>query len=54
MPVITQKPILFNGSLRVNLDPFKEYENKELWEAFEVVSSKIMVEKLPQQYFFME
>ena len=49
MSVITQNPILFNGSLRTNLDPFEEYEDKELWNALDEASLKTMVEKLPQQ-----
>ena len=49
MSVITQNPILFNGSLRMNLDPFEEYEDKELWDALEEASLESMVEKLPQQ-----
>ena len=47
--VITQNPILFTGSLRMNLDPFEEYEDKELWDALEEASLKAMVKKLPQQ-----
>ncbi|KAL9971714.1 hypothetical protein ACROYT_G017916 [Oculina patagonica] len=49
MSVITQNPVLFNGSLRLNLDPFEEYEDKELWDALEEASLKSMVKKLPQQ-----
>ena len=49
MSVITQNPILFTGSLRMNLDPFQEYSDQELWEALEEASSKNMVEKLPKQ-----
>ena len=47
--VITQNPILFTGSLRMNLDPFQEYSDQELWEALEEASLKNMVEKLPKQ-----
>ena len=49
MSVITQNPILFTGSLRINLDPFQEYSDQELWEALEEASLKNMVEKLPKQ-----
>ncbi|XP_078371200.1 ATP-binding cassette sub-family C member 4-like isoform X2 [Oculina patagonica] len=49
MSVITQNPVLFNGSLRLNLDPFEEYEDKELWDALEEASLKSTVKKLPQQ-----
>ena len=49
MAVITQNPILFTGSLRLNLDPFEEYGDKQLWDALEQASLKAMVEKLPRQ-----
>ena len=47
--VITQDPALFTGSLRMNLDPFQEYKDKELWDALEEACLKAMVKKLPQQ-----
>ena len=49
MSVITQNPILFTGSLRMNLDPFEEYADQELWDALEEASLKTMVEKLPKR-----
>ena len=49
MAVITQNPVLFTGSLRMNLDPFDEYGDKELWEALEQASLKAMVNTLPRQ-----
>ena len=49
MSVITQNPVLFTGSLRMNLDPFEEYDDKELWDALEEASLKAVVKKLPQQ-----
>ena len=47
--VITQDPILFNGSLRMNLDPFERYEDRDIWLALEGASLKTMVESLPEQ-----
>ena len=49
MSVITQNPVLFTGSLRMNLDPFEEYEDKEIWEALQGAGLKAMVAKLPRQ-----
>ena len=49
MSVISQDPVLFTGSLRMNLDPFEEHEDKELWDAVEEASLKSMVENLPQR-----
>ena len=42
MAVITQNPVLFTGSLRMNLDPFEEYEDQELWDALEKARLKAM------------
>ena len=47
--VITQDPILFTGSMRMNFDPFEEYGDMELWDALEETSLKAMVKKLPWQ-----
>ena len=49
MSVITQNPVLFTGSLRMNLDPFEEHEDKELWDSLEESGLKAMVKKLPKQ-----
>ncbi|XP_032230963.2 ATP-binding cassette sub-family C member 4 isoform X2 [Nematostella vectensis] len=35
--VIPQDPVLFSGSLRHNLDPVSQYEDKELWTALKEV-----------------
>ena len=34
-----QDPVLFSGTVRYNLDPFREYENHQLWDALEEVCS---------------
>lgn len=33
LSIIPQDPILFNGSIRRNLDPFKEHQDSVLWDA---------------------
>lgn len=38
--IIPQEPILFSGSVRKNLDPFDEYNDKALWSALESVQLK--------------
>ena len=47
--VITQDPILFTGTLRMNLDPFEKSQDSEVWEALEEASLKGKVMKLPKQ-----
>ena len=31
--------MLFSGTVRYNLDPFREYEDRQLWDALEEVCS---------------
>ncbi|ENN75124.1 hypothetical protein YQE_08304, partial [Dendroctonus ponderosae] len=36
--IIPQEPVLFSATLRYNLDPFSEFEDKKLWEVLEEVN----------------
>ncbi|XP_071114543.1 multidrug resistance-associated protein 1-like, partial [Haliotis cracherodii] len=47
--VIPQDPVLFTGSLRMNLDPEGESSNTEIWTALEHTRLKQIVEALPHQ-----
>nr|KAF6321957.1 ATP binding cassette subfamily C member 2 [Pipistrellus kuhlii] len=46
LTIIPQDPILFSGSLRVNLDPFNNYSDEEVWKALELVHLKSFVANL--------
>ncbi|XP_077406385.1 ATP-binding cassette sub-family C member 3 isoform X1 [Vanacampus margaritifer] len=35
LTIIPQEPVLFSGSLRMNLDPFEKYTDDEVWKALQ-------------------
>ncbi|XP_023228994.1 multidrug resistance-associated protein 4-like [Centruroides sculpturatus] len=45
--IIPQDPVLFNGPLRRNIDPFNEYSEEMLWQVMEDVQLKEVIDKLP-------
>ena len=47
--VCTQDPVLFSGTLRVNLDPFESYTDQEVWTALESAHLKTFVLSLAEQ-----
>ena len=47
LSIIPQEPVLFSGTVRSNLDPFKQYDDKHLWEVLEKAHLKEKIEKLP-------
>ncbi|XP_074031092.1 ATP-binding cassette subfamily C member 4 isoform X2 [Leptinotarsa decemlineata] len=46
--IIPQEPVLFSGTLRMNLDPFNDYDDEILWDALEQVELKSVVNELPE------
>ncbi|XP_014278687.1 multidrug resistance-associated protein 1 [Halyomorpha halys] len=47
LTIIPQDPVLFSGSLRINLDPFDNYSDDEVWRALELSHLKAFVTELP-------
>ncbi|XP_009982492.1 PREDICTED: multidrug resistance-associated protein 6-like, partial [Tauraco erythrolophus] len=47
--VIPQDPVLFSGSLRMNLDPLNQYTDGDIWTALELTQLKNFVADLPDQ-----
>ncbi|XP_064218525.1 multidrug resistance-associated protein 1 isoform X2 [Aotus nancymaae] len=47
--IIPQDPILFSGSLRMNLDPFSQYSDEEVWTSLELAHLKDFVSALPDK-----
>ncbi|XP_020490124.2 ATP-binding cassette sub-family C member 4-like isoform X2 [Labrus bergylta] len=49
MSIIPQDPVLFTGSVRKNLDPFRQHTDEDLWNALQEVQMKAVVEDLPNK-----
>ncbi|KAF4025940.1 hypothetical protein G4228_017948 [Cervus hanglu yarkandensis] len=47
--IIPQDPVLFSGTLQMNLDPLDKYPDHELWEVLELCHLKEFVQSLPQK-----
>ena len=45
--VIPQDPILFSGSIRMNLDPHHQHSDEDLWDALRKVNLARVVRALP-------
>nr|XP_035948566.1 multidrug resistance-associated protein 1-like isoform X4 [Halichoerus grypus] len=47
--IIPQDPVLFSGTLQMNLDPLDKYSDSELWEVLELCHLKEFVQSLPKK-----
>uniref|UniRef100_A0AAQ4P9D6 ABC-type glutathione-S-conjugate transporter n=1 Tax=Gasterosteus aculeatus aculeatus TaxID=481459 RepID=A0AAQ4P9D6_GASAC len=47
--IIPQDPVLFSGSLRMNLDPFDTYTDEEVWRSLELAHLQNFVSNLPDK-----
>ncbi|XP_054556333.1 multidrug resistance-associated protein 1-like isoform X3 [Talpa occidentalis] len=47
--IIPQDPILFSGTLQMNLDPLEKYSDSELWKVLELCHLKEFVRSLPKK-----
>ncbi|RUS73809.1 hypothetical protein EGW08_018426, partial [Elysia chlorotica] len=52
LTILPQDPVLFSGSLRMNIDPFDEYSDTELWTALERAHLKAFVSAQPEKLMY--
>ena len=45
--IIPQDPVLFSGSMRMNLDPFSTYSDRDIWRALDHAHLRSYVSNLP-------
>lgn len=53
LTIIPQDPILFSGTLRMNLDPFGNYSEEDIWHALELAHLHMFVRAQPAGLDFL-
>ncbi|XP_071589809.1 cystic fibrosis transmembrane conductance regulator isoform X2 [Heliangelus exortis] len=51
--VIPQKVFIFSGTFRMNLDPYGQWKDEEIWKVAEEVGLKSVIEQFPGQLDFV-
>ena len=52
LTIIPQDPVIFSGTLRMNLDPFEQYNDNDLWMVLEKAHLKKFVQELDKNLLF--
>ena len=49
---IKKDPVIFSGTLRVNLDPFENFSDEQIWDALDKAHLYEFVQKLDKKLLF--
>ena len=52
LTIIPQDPVIFSGTIRMNLDPFGTYSDSDLWKALELAHLKEFIKESDKQLEF--